>query len=102
MTMRFILGCMVIVGLCLLALPLVPVYNGIQDERRQILAEADSNVNVAVPPPIEQNEPETEFASDIDPAALADIEPAAGVVVTTPDTFTGGFNGEAPAALDAE
>ncbi len=94
--MRFIFTCMVIVGLCLLALPLIPAFNGIQEERAQILASAATGVNLDVPPKIDEENPfpASVIASDTDAAALAGIEPAAG-----DDAFTGGFTNEAPAAL---
>lgn len=98
--MRFIMTCMVIVGLCLLALPLVPAFNGIQNERAQILANAASGINLDVPPPIADAIPASMLASDMDAAGVANIEPAAGADMTaTPDVFTGGFSNEAPSAL---
>lgn len=97
--MRFIMTCMVIVGLSLLALPLIPAVNSIQDERAQIIADAANNVNVAVPPPLADDAPAL-LAQETDPAALADIAPAAGDEFFAPgDSFTGGFTNEAPAAL---
>ena len=98
--MRFIMTCMVIVGLCLLAMPLIPAFNGIQQEREAIMASAASGVNLAVPPPVETEIPASMMASDMDAAAVAGIEPAAGADMTaTPDTLVGGFSDHAPDAL---
>ncbi len=99
--MRFIMTCMVIVGLCLLALPLIPAFNGIEKEREAILANAATGANLAVPPPVAQDSiPDTLMAADQDANAVSTIEPAAGADMTaTPDTFTGGFTGKAPNAL---
>ncbi len=99
--MRFIMTCMVIVGLCLIAMPLIPAFNGIQQEREAIVASAASGVNLAVPPPVqEETIPSSVMASDLDAAGVANIEPAAGAdMTTTPDTFTGGFSNQAPQAL---
>lgn len=104
MTMRFITTCIVIVGLCLFALPLIPAYNGIQDERAQILASAASDVNLDVPPPIENEAfPTSVTAFDLEADAMANIEPAAGgdaaFTLNSADEFNGGFSGQAPAAL---
>lgn len=102
--MRFIIGCMVVVGLCLFAMPLIPAFNAVQSEREAILASAASGVNLAVPPPVADAAfPATEMALDAD--AFANIEPAAGddtntdLFVTPQGAMVGGFTGEAPAAL---
>jgi hypothetical protein len=103
--MRFIIACMVIVGLCLFALPLIPAFNGVQKQRDAIIASAASGVNLDVPPPIEGDAfPATETAMDAE--AIANIEPAAGgeipaddMMVTPSGAFVGGFTNEAPAGL---
>lgn len=99
--MRFIMTCMVIVGLCLLALPLIPAFNGIEKQREAILASAATGSNLAVPPPVQEDVlPTSLMASDMNAESVADIEPAAGADMTaTPDTFTGGFTGKAPNAF---
>lgn len=103
--MRFIFTCMVIVGLSLFAIPLIPAFNAVQSEREAILANASSNVNLEVPPPIYADiaYPDTNVALDAD--AVADIEPAAGAdegadpLVTPQDAFVGGFTNLPPSAF---
>ena len=90
--MRFIITCMVIVGLSLFAIPLIPAFNGIQKEREAIMASAANAPNIAVPPPVAQTMPDTLMAADMDAAAGADM-------TVTPGTLTGGFTGEAPRAF---
>ena len=95
MALRFIFACMVVVALSLAAIPLLPAFNGIEDERATIIAAQQAeSYEIAVPPQVSE-ESGMEFASEED---LSNIEPAAGDMGTD-EGFNSYFDGQAPSAL---